>query len=69
MEQWQRELITALDKPMKEADDEDSGDDVISQNERMSDKLAIVADALADAGIIHNAPHAKRLWVDSSLVD
>ena len=42
---------------------------ILIQNRRMADNLERVADILADAGVIHNTPLAKRQWVSATKMD
>jgi hypothetical protein len=71
MEKWESDLIAALGKstPATESSEEQDEDyetsNLEKDNERMRDKLERVADILAGAGIIHNTPTAKRLWIDA----
>ena len=67
MECWEMELRNVLTKdapvakPVKDSDDE--SESLLMQNRRMASKLAIVADILADAGVIHSTPMAKANWI------
>jgi len=54
MEKWEQDLAAANERL----------DDLTEENERLTAKLERVADIMADAGIIHNTPQAKREWVE-----
>ena len=72
IEQWEMELREQLldDRRLTLSDDsadDDVDDDVDDPKPswwELLNKLERVADIMAEAGIIHNTPSAKRQWVE-----
>ena len=68
IEQWEMELREQLldDRRLTLSDDsaDDDFDDPKPSRWELLNKLERVADIMAEAGIIHNTPSAKRQWVE-----
>ena len=68
IEQWEMELREQLLDDRRLTLSDDSADDDVDDPKpswwELLNKLERVADIMAEAGIIHNTPSAKRQWVE-----